>query len=89
VSGHFFLLNEESLRLVADRQSSQDFRHVLDRCRTTDPRTPEAAIAYPETWVRELFRRQSFGIQEPIHHGSWCGRKRYLSYQDIIVAVKH
>jgi ubiquinone/menaquinone biosynthesis C-methylase UbiE len=85
----FFLLNEESLRLVAEQQSSQDFRHVLDGCRTTDPRLPETAIGYPETRVRDLFRRYSFGIEEPIHHGSWCGRKSYLSYQDIVVASKH
>ena len=84
----FFLLNEESLRLVAEHQSSQDFRHELDGFRTTDPRLPETAIGYPETWVRELFRRQSFAVQEPIHYGSWCGRKRYVSYQDIVVAFK-
>jgi ubiquinone/menaquinone biosynthesis C-methylase UbiE len=84
----FFLLNAESLQLVADHQSSQDFRHVLDGYRTTHPHMPEAAIAYPETWVRDVFRRHSFSIQEPIHPGSWCGRKRYLSYQDIVLARK-
>jgi hypothetical protein len=27
-------------------------------------------------------------IAEPIHYGSWPGRRVFLSYQDVVVAVK-
>ena len=84
----FFLLNPEALQLIEAGRSSQDFRHRIGDQRTTDPATPEAAIAYEERDVRDAFPRNSFRILEPFHYGSWCSRAQFLGYQDIVVAEK-
>jgi len=84
----FFLLNPESEELVRQGRSSQDFRHPMDGCVTTSPEDPEAALAYPEPYVRDLFTRLGLAIEEPVRFGSWCGRPRFVSYQDIVIARK-
>lgn len=84
----FFLLNEESSRLIELKQSSIDFRYCLDGCWVKDKDLPEDAVAYDEKYTRQLYKTNDLEISEPIHYGSWCGREKFLSYQDIITAVK-
>lgn len=84
----YFLLNAQSLALVDAKLSTLDFKYVLSNYRTTSKTTPESAVAYAETYIRELYEKFGLEIINPIKYGSWCGRKDYLSYQDIIIAVK-
>jgi SAM-dependent methyltransferase len=83
-----FLLNSESLARIADGTSSMAFMHELDGFRTTDLRTPEAAIALPEDFVRTCFTEAGLVVAEPIRYGSWSGRPDFLSAQDIVIAHK-
>jgi hypothetical protein len=66
-------------------RSSLSFDHQLDNCWTDDAHVPEHAIAFDEDYIRALHHQLGFTI-ETIQHGGWCGRRQYLSYQDIIVA---
>lgn len=84
----FFLLNEESLKLIQSGKSDRQFKFEMDGFRTTNASNPEAAIAYPEDDVLRLFEANNLSIDSPIKRGSWCGREEYVSYQDIIVATK-
>jgi SAM-dependent methyltransferase len=84
----FFLLNEESLGLIRSGSSTIDFRHDFGGYRIKDVQTPEAAIAFLEDYIRSLYAERKLDIAEPIHYGSWPGRRAFLSYQDIVVAVK-
>jgi SAM-dependent methyltransferase len=84
----FFLLNIESLRRLEEKSATEVFPYVFDRYRVTDQDTPEAVIAHEEELVRGLYGKYQLKIQEPICYGSWCGRKDFLSYQDIVLAVK-
>lgn len=85
----YFILNEEALGLIQSKRSSLDFRYSLtDHCRTTDGITPEAAIAYDESFIRMLYHKYNFRLAEPVYYGGWCGRAKGLSYQDIIIAEK-
>ena len=84
----FFLLNAESVALITAGNSSLNFAHALDGCRTTDRNTPELAIAFQEEMIVGLHREAGLEAYGPIHHGSWCGRTRFLSYQDIVVCIK-
>jgi hypothetical protein len=45
-------------------------------------------VAFEENYIRTLYGKYGLRIMEPIHYGSWCGRRNFLSYQDIIVASK-
>lgn len=84
----FFLLNEESLELIKAQKSSQDFKFDFGVYRIKKELTPEAAIAYDEEFITEMYRKYNLEIKPPIHYGSWCERLRSLDYQDIIVASK-
>jgi len=82
----YFLLNEESLALMAEGKAALDFRHQHGHYRTTrDPH--EAAVAYDEAYVSNLYHICGLQMRPP-GYGSWCGRRHFLSYQDMLVAEK-
>src|SRR5215217_7148653 len=84
----FFLLNRQSLKLIEAGKSAIGFKHHFGVYRIKEESTPEAAIAYQEDFVRNLYRENGLKIAEPVHYGSWYGREAFLSYQDIVVAHK-
>lgn len=83
-----FLLNEESQKLIQQGRSTQNFAYELEGCVTANPNNPEASLAFDEGYVRAVFDKSNLSIREPIHRGAWCGRKEFLSYQDIVIATK-
>lgn len=84
----FFLLNEESMAGIEGGRSALRFAKHSPDYYTTDPADPEAAIGLDEPYVHSIFRARGLVIGESIRYGSWCGRKEYLSFQDIVVAMK-
>jgi ubiquinone/menaquinone biosynthesis C-methylase UbiE len=84
----FFLLNDESLKLIKLSRSSLDFKYFYKNYGIVNENIPEAAIAYEEKFIRKLYRKCGLNIRS-IYYGSWCGRKNFLSYQDIIIAFKN
>ena len=84
----FFLLNEESERLIRAGRSTLDFKYQIEGCLTTDNNNPEAVIAYKQEIVESLFQKYDLKIIPPVRYGSWCERDAFLSYQDLIVATK-
>lgn len=77
----FFLLNDESRRLIADGLSSLAFLDPDDHVSVLDEHLPEEAVAYDEQWVRERI-----GVAD-VRWGSWCGREEHASFQDVVVAT--
>jgi len=84
----FFLLNSESRELIRQGSSSISFKHEFPYGATSNLGSPEAAVAFDEIFIRTCFQGQHLDVVEPIRYGSWCGRTRFLSYQDIIVATR-
>ena len=86
----FFLLNEEAESLIQAglARKNRNFKHKGDGYKTYRQDRPESAIAYEEEYVRGLYRKFGLTIEEPIYYGSWCGRKKHLRGQDIVVAIK-
>jgi SAM-dependent methyltransferase len=85
----FFLLDEESMRLVEAGQSGMNFKYVLaEGLRTIDDKEPENALAYDEKTVRVLYEKYGLTIEEPIRYGCWSSRQKCLSLQDIVIARK-
>jgi SAM-dependent methyltransferase len=83
----YFLLNEESHRMIASGNSTLDFVNIDDNYATISPDLPEKAIALDERFVIALYGEAGLKI-ERIDYGSWCGRNEFLSYQDLILAVR-
>jgi SAM-dependent methyltransferase len=84
----YFLLNDESAALLAAGQSQYDFKHKKGVYRTITMHRPEDAVCYDEPFVVRLYEKYGLAIDGPIRYGSWSGRARFLSHQDIIVATK-
>jgi ubiquinone/menaquinone biosynthesis C-methylase UbiE len=84
----FFLLNESSLTLMRANNSTINLNINLGSCWVTDASDPEAVTGYEEDFVRGVYDRYNLEIKKPIHYGAWCGREKFLSYQDLIFAFK-
>ena len=84
----FFVLNDESLRLIEERKSTIDLRYEFGPARAVSQESPEKAIGYDENYLVALYEKCGLEIRQPIAYGSWCGRENYYSYQDQIVAFK-
>lgn len=84
----FFLLNEESLALMKEGKGPLNFEHEMQGYRTTNIENPEAAIAYPEAFVRDLYGKCGLELREPLRYGSWSGRTDGMGGQDAVIAVK-
>jgi ubiquinone/menaquinone biosynthesis C-methylase UbiE len=83
----WFLLNPESDARIRATKSTLNFIYpVEDVCRTTNPADPESAIGYDEAYVLGLYERCGLEVKDWVYYGSWCGRARFLSYQDLILA---
>jgi len=83
----YFLLNEESLSLIDAGKSTLDFKYLRDNYRTISHEVPEEAIALDESLIRSMYSKMGLNIVH-LDYGSWCGRADYLSYQDLILAVR-
>lgn len=82
----YFLLNGQSIELIAHKASTLDFKHAFGTYRTTNQTAPEEAVAHNEEYVRNLYDKFGLHMIEPMYYGSWCGRRNFLSYQDIVIA---
>lgn len=83
----YFLITDESRKYITEGRStialnmSDDFYHLHD------PSSPERIIAYNEDHIRKIHAEMNLPV-DSLHYGSWCGRKKYLSYQDIVISHK-
>jgi SAM-dependent methyltransferase len=83
----FFLLNKESRELINAGQSSLNFPYSRGGCWVFDDNAPEDSVAYEESVISQHFSRLGLGVSR-VEYGAWCGRSRYLSYQDLVVVTK-
>lgn len=84
----YFLLNDESIRLIESGVIRKTFSHRRDHCRFEDEHVPERAIAVEEDFVRHMYERHRLKIVEPIRYGKWCRGRGPEMRQDMVVAVK-
>ena len=84
----YFLVNPESQALMEGGESVFHPQIVREDCMILREDKPEETVTYHETFVRRCFERNGLEFVEPVHYGSWSGRKQFLSFQDLILAVK-
>jgi SAM-dependent methyltransferase len=80
-----FLLNYESTELLRGGHSTILLPHDFEGCRVADLKFPESIVGIPELVFQKWCEGAAMKIRTPIRYGSWCGRKAYVSYQDILV----
>jgi len=84
----YFILNQESEDLIQSNKSDLKFVFPVNQGKSIRLNTPEEAVAFNEPYIKELYQKSGLCIVEPIHYGSWCGRKTDVGYQDIIVGIR-
>jgi SAM-dependent methyltransferase len=84
----FFLLTPESEQHIQAGRSSLPFRVRGTGYKSISEETPERAVAFDEAWVKQAHESVGLHIEAPIHYGSWCGRERYTTFQDIVLSRK-
>lgn len=86
----FFLLNYETLASINAGRTSLSFVFDFGRYRGVNSEVPEAAVAYDEPFIFDLYKKNGLEISAPVRYGMWCERKdkRYGGYQDEIIAAK-
>lgn len=84
----FFLLNEHAELSIAQRKASIPFEHPVSQGKSSSLDSPEAAIAFNESYIRQLYDNLGLEVQEPVLRGSWCHIQSSVGLQDVIVAVK-
>ena len=84
----FFLLTDDSRQRIRQGKSVFPFEQPVGVCLTSNSKTPEDAIAYPEDYIIDLIRKSGLKIKLPIDYGSWCGRQPALSFQDVLIVTK-
>ncbi|MDH3377054.1 MAG: class I SAM-dependent methyltransferase [Gammaproteobacteria bacterium] len=84
----YFLLTDESKQLISDGRSRFTFPHNYDGYAVRSTESEEGAIAYDINFVVDLYKKHQLKIEGDVHYGSWCGRKEYLSDQDVVISFK-
>lgn len=79
-----WLLVDEAGSAPRHRAAFQ-FTARVGAARVADTATPEAAVAYPLSWVRQTLARHGMRLREPPALGHWRGGEG-RSFQDILVA---
>lgn len=81
----WFLLDEESRRLIAAGRSGLPFLDPELHVAVVSEDAPEEAVAFDEGWVYDRAQANGLAIVEPVHPGSWCGREGGRAFQDLVV----
>jgi ubiquinone/menaquinone biosynthesis C-methylase UbiE len=84
----FFLLNHEQAELAKQGANTLPFGYGEGVWRYRYEHSPESAVAYDESFVRQLLDQHGL-VQREVFYGSWSGRKDGLSYQDLLLIQKH
>jgi ubiquinone/menaquinone biosynthesis C-methylase UbiE len=84
----FFLLNQDSTDHIAQGDSTFQFNYQIDRCKTERLESPQDVVGYEESYLKELMKKYGLDIIST-QYGSWCGRKDFLSFQDIVILRKN
>jgi SAM-dependent methyltransferase len=86
----FFLLNDASTEALDAGKSTIPFPGRYAVHRVEHPKIPEAAVAYDEAFVMDLYSKYGLKLTKPAGYGSWSGRapSDYEGYQDLLVATR-
>lgn len=83
----FFLLNEESEKLMAESPTHMNFPYDKGHYRLHSSKVDAANVAYKQEWLEGIFSHNRLHVKS-VHYGQWCGRNNFLDYQDIVILSK-
>ena len=84
----FFFLNQEQELLAVRGSNALKFNFGDEQWRYVYEHSPESACAYEENFILGLLSNHDLRLAGPAYYGSWSGRERGLSFQDMVVIKK-
>jgi SAM-dependent methyltransferase len=84
----FFLLNQEQELLAARGSNVLKFDFGDEQWRYVYEHSPESACAFDENFILGLLQKHDLTLARPAFYGSWSGREKGLSFQDMLVIKK-
>ncbi|MDQ1570840.1 MAG: hypothetical protein QOF79_1514, partial [Actinomycetota bacterium] len=90
----YFLVNDESRRLMDTGASSLRLKHDLGTHWVVSTKVPELSVGYEETYARSVYDAGRGFSDVTVHYGGWCGRAPFwsaesgLGDQDVLVATR-
>jgi SAM-dependent methyltransferase len=84
----WFVINDESRRLIAEGKSALHLVHPHAGILTTNPSAPEEAVGFDEDRLRAMYEDAGLVLRSPIYFGQWCGRRDGTTFQDVAVACR-
>ncbi|KAB7730436.1 methyltransferase domain-containing protein [Rudanella paleaurantiibacter] len=84
----FFLLDEESRRLMPSPRSRYNLQYELDGRYVADLSDPDICTGFDKQYVLDLLQQKGFNPAPAFYPGTWCGRLEGKSFQDILVFQK-
>ncbi len=81
----FFLLNQEQEQLAAKALNVLKFSFGDEQWRYVYEHSPESASAYAESFILSLLEKHKLTLERPAYYGSWSGRDKGLSFQDMLI----
>ena len=82
-----FLLDSDARAHIAAGDASLPLHASEMGFFQADPARPEAAIGYEETEFLRWWTERGFSV-ESVLRGSWCGRRRFSCFQDVVIASR-
>jgi len=79
-----FLLNSDSRGLIRQGKSALDISVPRGDSMIADPKNPEYAVGFDEEVLRSWFQSAGLTVSKALY-GNWCGRERFVSFQDMLV----
>ena len=80
----YFLLNEDTSGVLEEGKTNC---HKLGECYTTNPDFPEEVTLFEEHLMLRWISERGFSLKGK-YYGLWCGRRKWTSFQDILVFRK-
>lgn len=81
----FFLLNQTQQALAGQGRNQVNFQYGSGPYRMRSDSLPESAVAYEETFLRQMLKERGLVVSEPVYYGTWSGREEGVSLQDIVL----
>ena len=82
----YFLYDQKTQEQFSRGGSLLDFRYKGENYLTSDPDTPEVAVAYDKTYIEKQYSSKKLQITHTLREPAMPGKLIFLTEQDIVVA---
>jgi SAM-dependent methyltransferase len=94
ICASFFIINNEVLEMAKNTSPTLESLELSFKipyengCYINDANYPEGAVGFTDEALERMIRNSFLMLDQPVHYGSWCGRKDKTDGQDMVILKK-